>query len=77
MAKSSQASNAPTTQKTDSRAQLEKAIALLDRVKDRAALEAFLTNPNKRVQAKAAFKLAEPDARAAITAAKKAKKAAA
>ncbi len=77
MAKASnQASNAPST-KTDTRKQSEKSIALLDRVKDRAALEEFLKNPNKRLQARAAFKLAEPDARAAITAEKRAKKTAA
>lgn len=74
MAKASnQASNA-TTAKTDTRAKSEEIIASLDRVKDRAALEEFLTNPNKRLQARAAFKLAEPADRAAMTAEKNSKK---
>lgn len=76
MAKSSQASNAPTT-KTDTRAKSERSIASLDRVKDRVALEAFLKSPNKRLQARATYKLAEPSARAGMTSEKNAKKTAA
>ena len=74
MATSSQSSNAPTTQKTKTRAQSEKAIASLDGVRDRAAIEEFLKNPNKRLAARAEFKLADTEARAALTAARKAKK---
>jgi hypothetical protein len=73
MARSSQSSAAPA-QKTLTRAKSEKAIALLDRVKDRAALEEFAKNPNKHISSKATFKLAEPEARAAMTAEKNAKK---
>lgn len=76
MAKASKASNAPT-EKTLTRAKSERAIAALDRVNDRAALEEFLKSPNKHVQSKAAFKLAEPSTRAGMTAEKNAKKTAA
>jgi len=74
MAKSSSPSNVATIPKSDSRAKSERSIAALDRVTDRVALEAFLKSPNKRLQARAAYKLAEPDARAGLTAAKQAKK---
>ena len=74
MAKASrQASNA-TAAKTVTRAKSEKQIASLDRVTDRAALEEFAKNPNKHISSKASFKLAEPSARAGMTAEKNAKK---
>ncbi len=71
-----QASNAPA-QKTYTRAQSERTIASLDRVKDRAALEEYLKNPNKHIVSKATFKLAEPADRVGMTAEKNAKKVAA
>ena len=71
MAKNAQASNVATA-KTPTRARSEKLIASLDRVTDRAALEEFVKNPNKRLSARAATKLAEPSTRAATTASKKA-----
>ncbi len=74
--KSTQSSNAPT-QKVVTRAKNEKLIAGMDRIKDRAALEEFAKHANKHLQQKAAFKLAEPAARAGMTAEKNAKKAAA
>ena len=73
---SSQASNAPAL-KGITRARSEKTIASLDRVKDREALEEYLKSPDKRLQARATFKLAEPSARAGMTAEKRAKKTAA
>jgi hypothetical protein len=73
MAQSSQSSNS-ASEKTTTRARSEKIIASLDRVKDRAALEEFLKSPNKHLQARAAYKLAEPAERAGMTAAKNAKK---
>lgn len=76
MAKATQAPNAPTA-KVITRNKSEKMIASLDRVTDRAAIEEFLKSPNKHVQSKATFKLAEPAARAGMTAEKNAKKKAA
>lgn len=73
MAKAKSASNAPKSD-TPTRATSEKHIASLDRVKDRAALEEYLKNPNKRLQAQAAFKLADPADRSRMTAEKNAKK---
>ena len=76
MAKTSQASNAPV-QKVVTRARSEKTIASLDRVTDRAALEEYLKSPNRKLRSAAEFKLAEPSARAGMTAEKNAKKTAA
>jgi chromosomal replication initiation ATPase DnaA len=70
-AKTVQGSNA-TDAKTPTRARSEKLIASLDRVTDRAALEEFVKGPNKRLSRRAATKLAEPETRAATTAARKA-----
>jgi hypothetical protein len=72
MVKGSTASNAKSD--TPTRAESEKHIASLDRVKDKAALEAYLTNPSKRLQAAAAYKLAEPEERARLVAEKIAKR---
>ena len=71
MAKVTQNSNT-SSEKTATRAQSEKLIASLDRVTDRAALEAFVKGSNKRLSLRAATKLAEPSTRAATTASKKA-----
>jgi hypothetical protein len=72
MAKANNASNAKSD--TPTRAESEKHIASLDRVKDKAALEAYLKNPSKRLQEHAAFKLAEPEERARLIAEKNAKR---
>ena len=69
-AKTAQTSNT-TTEKTVTRARSEKTIASLDRVTDRAALEAFANGPNKRLALRATTKLAEPSTRAATTASRK------
>jgi hypothetical protein len=73
MAKAKSASNAPKLD-TPTRARSVKLIAALDPVKDRAALEEYLKNPSKRLQSQAAYKLADPAARAGMTAEKNAKK---
>ncbi len=74
MVKANTASNVKSD--TPTRAESEKHIASLDRVKDKAALEAYLKNPSKRLQEHAAYKLAEPEERARLVAAKNAKRAA-
>ena len=60
------------TRRVITRAKAEATIARLDRIKDEDKIKAFLSHKNKHVISKANYKLAEPEDRPGMTAAKKA-----